>query len=126
MLGCGVREAVVMAPPPTCESAASSCFHGCLAFFHGHFPPQYPPSHPLSLSLRSQQQQPSPWVCFTVLKLQLPALCLSGDVCSCLGYVWLWQGLSYSHSISVSSITQSCLILCNSMDCRKPGLPVHH
>ena len=73
MLGCGVREAMVMAPPTTCESAVSSSFHGCLAFFHRHFPPQYPPSHPLNLSLHSQQQQPSSWVCSTILKLQFPA-----------------------------------------------------
>ena len=25
-----------------------------------------------------------------------------------------------------SSVTQSCLTLCNSMDCSTPGLPVHH
>ena len=25
-----------------------------------------------------------------------------------------------------SSVTQSCLILCNPMDCSTPGLPVHH
>ena len=25
-----------------------------------------------------------------------------------------------------SSVTQSCLTLCDSMDCRTPGLPVHH
>ena len=27
---------------------------------------------------------------------------------------------------SVSSVTQSCLILCDPMDCSTPGLPVHH
>ena len=27
---------------------------------------------------------------------------------------------------SVSSVTQSCLTLCDPMDCSKPGLPVHH
>ena len=27
---------------------------------------------------------------------------------------------------SVSSVTQSCLTLCNPMDCSMPGLPVHH
>ena len=39
---------------------------------HRHFPPQSPPSHPLDLSLCSQQQ-PSPWDCSTIPKLQLPA-----------------------------------------------------
>ena len=31
-----------------------------------------------------------------------------------------------SQHVSVSSVTQSCLTLCNSMDCSKPGFPVHH
>ena len=29
-------------------------------------------------------------------------------------------------SISVSSVAQSCLTLCNPIDCSTPGLPVHH
>ena len=29
-------------------------------------------------------------------------------------------------SISISSVTQSCLTLCDPMDCSTPGLPVHH
>ena len=49
-----------------------ACFHGCLAFLHPHFPPRSPPSHPLDLSLRSQQQ-PSRWDCSIIPKLQLPA-----------------------------------------------------
>ena len=63
---------MVMAPPAMCDSAVSPCFHACLAFLHGHFPPQSPPSHPFDLSLCSQQQ-PSPWDCSTIPKLQLPA-----------------------------------------------------
>ena len=66
------REAMVMAPPPTCDSAVSPGFHGCPAFFHRHFPPQSPPSHPLDPSLHSPQQ-PSPWDCSTIPKLQFPA-----------------------------------------------------
>ena len=31
------------------------------------------------------------------------------------------------HSLSqLSSVTQSCLTLCDPMDCSMPGLPVHH
>ena len=62
---------MVMAPPPTRDSAVPPCFHGCPAFLHRHFPPQSPPSPPLDLSLHSQQQ-PSPWDCPTIPKLQLP------------------------------------------------------
>ena len=29
-------------------------------------------------------------------------------------------------SVQFSSVAQSCLILCNSMDCSTPGFPVHH
>ena len=81
---------------PTCDSAVSPCFHRCPAFLHRHFPPQSPPSYPLSPSLRSQQQ-PSPWDCSTIPKLQ--SLSLPGDPSSCPAYVWLQQELSDSHSI---------------------------
>ena len=84
---------MVMAPAPTSDSEVLPCFHGCLAFLHRHFP-RSPPSHPLNLSLHSQQQ-PLPWDCSTIPKLQLPATApsrgpgsLSG-VCpgyGCLGY----------------------------------------
>ena len=30
------------------------------------------------------------------------------------------------HSVQFSSVAQSCSTLCNSMDCRTPGFPVHH
>ena len=53
MLGCGEREAMVMAPAPTSDSEVLPCFHGCLAFLHRRFSPQSPPSHPLSPSLCS-------------------------------------------------------------------------
>ena len=32
----------------------------------------------------------------------------------------------YNVSIFISSATQSCLTLCNLMNCSTPGLPVHH
>ena len=51
MLTCGEREAMVMAPLPTHDSAVSPCFHYCLAFLHRHFPPQSPPSPPLNTTL---------------------------------------------------------------------------
>ena len=72
MLACGEGEAMVVTPPPTRDSAVWPCFHLCLAFPHRHFPPQSPPSHLLDPSLHSQQQ-PSPWDCSTIPKLQVPA-----------------------------------------------------
>ena len=34
--------------------------------------------------------------------------------------VWFWVECKFS------SVTQSCLTLCNPMDCSSPGFPVHH
>ena len=69
MLACGEREAMVMAPPSTHDSAVAPCFHGCLAVHLRYFPPQSPPSPPLNLSLCSQQQ-PSLRDCSTTPKLK--------------------------------------------------------
>ena len=84
-----------MAPPRYADSAVSPCFHGCQAFLHRHFPPQSPPSHPLHLSLCSQQQ-PSP--CSTESRIAPQSLNsssqplhLPGDLRPCLGYAWLWK-----------------------------------
>ena len=86
-----------MAPPPIHDLGVSPCFHGCWAFLHMHFLPGPPPSHPLSLSLRSQQL-PSPWDCSTISKLQLPAavpsrglaslseICMAAASCVCFSF----------------------------------------
>ena len=37
-----------------------------------------------------------------------------------------FKGLSRVFSVQFSLVVQSCLTLCNSMDCSMPGLPVHH
>ena len=57
---------------PSHDSAVTRCFHGGPAFLHRHFPPRSPPICPLSPSFHSHQQ-PSPWDCSTIPKLQLPA-----------------------------------------------------
>ena len=98
MLACGEGEAMVVTPPPTRDSAVSPCFHLCLAFPHRHFPPQSPPSYLLDPSLHSQQQ-PSPGIAPQSLNSRSQLLCLPGDLCPCLGYVWLQQGQSDFHSI---------------------------
>ena len=44
-------------------------------------------------------------------------------------HVWardITEGLPAPHWAQFSSVTQSCLTLCDSMDCSMPGLPVHH
>ena len=37
-----------------------------------------------------------------------------------------FMGLQESNRTQFSSVAQSCLTLCDSMDCSTPGLPVHH
>ena len=37
-----------------------------------------------------------------------------------------WSGLPSPSLVQFSSVTQSCLTLCDPMDCSMPGLPVHH
>ena len=40
---------------------------------------------------------------------------------------WKFRGeLESSISLTVSSVTQSCLTLCDSMNCSTPGFPVHY
>ena len=116
MLTCGEREAVVMAPTPTSDSAVSPCFHGRQAFLHRHFPPRSPSSHPLSLSLCSQQW-PSPWDCSTIPKLQLLAtvpsrrpVFLSGVWLAAARTVWLSFHLGCHRSaFSLSALNVSPL-----------------
>ena len=71
MLVCGEREANVMAPSPMCVSAVLPCFHDARLSSTGFSQPQSPLSHPLNLSLGSQQQ-PLPWDYSTIPKLQFP------------------------------------------------------
>ena len=39
-------------------------------------------------------------------------------------FTWNYHNIVYW--LSVSSVPQSCLTLCNPMDCSTPGFPVHH
>ena len=41
---------------------------------------------------------------------------------------WNWECLPHNRYLDCCycSVTQSCLTLCNPMDCSTPGLPVHH
>ena len=56
-------------------------------FLHRHFPPQSPSSHSLDLSLHSQQQ-PLPWDCSPIPKLQLPATMPSRVCMTAARAVW--------------------------------------
>ena len=45
--------------------------------------------------------------------------------CSFCSYL-LFSGVEHLFIYLFSSVTQSCLALCDPMDCSMPGLPVHH
>ena len=94
---CVGREAMVMAPPPCVTQ--EYCFASMAAWLsstgisHHNLLPHIP------FNRLHSQQHSSPWDCSTIPKLQLPDAALPGYQRSCLGYVWLHQGLSNSHSI---------------------------
>ena len=83
---------------PTRDSTVSPCFHGCPAFLHRHFPPQSPPHIPL-IHLSAVNSSRCPGISPQSLNSRSQMLHLPGDQHPCLGYVWLKQGLSDSHSI---------------------------
>ena len=70
----------------------------------------------------------NPWV----RKIQMQA-CIPGEfhgqrslmACSIFWMLIAIAG-SLKCSVQCSSVTQSCLTLCDPMDCSPPGLPVHH
>ena len=93
MLVCGEREAMAMTPSTMHDSAISPCFRGCLAFLHWHFPSWSPPSHPLNLSLSAVNSSPHPGIAPQSLNSSSQPLHLPGDLCPCLGCVWLHLGL---------------------------------
>ena len=54
------------------------------------------------------------------LQVQVRSPAQALGFCSLLYYITTW------HRQTDSSVTQSCLTVCNPMDCSTPGLPVHH
>ena len=77
---------MVMAPPPTVDSAVSLSHYSLLP----HIPP---------ICLSAVNSSPHPGIAPQSLNSSSQLLHLPGDQCSCLEYVWLWQELSDSHSI---------------------------
>ena len=76
-----------------------------------HFPPRSPPSHSLDPSLHSHQQ-PSPWDCSTIPKLQLPATVSFGVCMAAARTVWFSFHLGCHRSaVSLSSLKVSPLTL---------------
>ena len=79
---------MVMAPPSTCDSAVSPCFHGCLASSTGIFHHDLLP-HILSIHVSTVNSSPRPGIAPQSLNPSSQPLHLPGDQHSCPGYVWL-------------------------------------
>ena len=89
---------MVMAPPPTHDSAVPLCFHGYLAFFY--FTPHHDLlPHILSIHLSAVNSSAYPGIAPQSLNSSSQLLLLPGDRCYCPEYIGLRQGLSDSHSI---------------------------
>ena len=112
-------EAIMMAPPPMCDSTVLPCFQGCQAFLHSHFSSWSPLSASLNPSLCNQQQS-SLWDCSTIPKLQLLAtahsrrpMSLSGVCMAAARTVWFSFHFGCHRSavllsaFSVSPLTQT-------------------
>ena len=41
-------------------------------------------------------------------------------------WIKMWYIYTMEYSVQFSSVAQSCLTLCDPMNCSTPGLPVHH
>ena len=58
----------------------------------------------------------------TIVKTQKQSKCpLTGEWIKKMWYIYTME-----YSVQFSSVAQSCLTLCNPMDCSMPGLPVLH
>ena len=92
-----------------------------LAFSSSEEPPTFLGSWPRITSPFLFQP---PWSYHLLLSLTLILLLLSLSLLKTLGILSVsFKTLSL---ITYSSVTQSCLTLCDPMDCSTPGLPVHH
>ena len=77
---------MVMAPPPTVDSAVSLSHYSLFP----HIPP---------ICLSAVNSSPGNGIAPQSLNSSSQPLCLPGDLHLCQGYEWLWQGLSDSHTI---------------------------
>ena len=91
-LACGEREAMVMAPPPTVTQqyclAPMAAWLSSTGISHHDLLPHIP-----SIRLSAVNSSPRPGVAPQSLNSSSQLLRLPGDQDSCLGYVWLQQGL---------------------------------
>ena len=92
------REAMVKAPPTMHDSAVSlasvAAWLSSAGLSHHSLLPHIP-----SIRLSAVNSSPRPGIAPQSLNSSSPQLGLPGGLRPCPGFVWLWQGLSDSHSI---------------------------
>ena len=121
MLVCEDREAMVMAPPPTHDSAASPCFHDCLAFFHRHFLLQFHPSHPLN-PFSAVNSSPHPGIAPQSLhsSSQPPSLPVPASLSGCVWFSFhlgCYRSAISLSALNVSPLTQTTALMWGSDPC---------
>ena len=93
VLICAEREAIEMTPSSVSDSAVSRCLQvswlSFISIFHCSVLHQVPSHH-----LPSVNSRPCPGIVFQSLCSSSKLQHFLGDLNPCLGYVWLWQGLS--------------------------------
>ena len=63
---------------------------------------------------------------FLLLLLQQWILSCIWSLVVLISVVWYLMILTQCSLVQFSSVAQSCLTLCNPMNCSRPGFPVHH
>ena len=123
-----------------CHTSTCIC-HGCTCVPHPE-PPSHLPPHTIPLGHPSA---PVPsflypasnldwrfvsiryYTCFNaILPNHPPPLPLPQSPKDCSIHLCLFCCHAYRVVIQFSSVAQSCLTLCDPMNCSTPGLPVHH
>ena len=115
-------EAMVMAPPPTHDSAvlfaSMTAWLSSTGISHHSLLPHIP-----SICLSTVNSSPHPGIAPQSPKSSFQPLHLPGDLHPCLEYVWLWEGLSDSpclgchrsavspSALNVSPLTQTIALL---------------
>ena len=97
----------------TLQNCGGFC-HASTSISHGVHVSTHPPPSPPHLSGLSQSTG------FHCL-----ALCIELALVICFDYAKAFDCVDHN-SVPLSSVTQSCPTLCDPMNCRTPGLPVHH
>ena len=86
--------------------------------------PQWYPNSPISSAVPDVGSALPPWLKWSCHPIH--TLVWDSPLHIQYSHIWLFTTLCFKLQKSCCSVTQSCLTLCDPMDCNTPGLPVHH